>query len=133
MAKTDLKTASVLAFERKLDPSDALFSAGKWVDRKNGENWPSIGINTKSVRGTISNRLSTKDQDPAKLDASIQSPNLQTVDVAALPSDADTLRVRFTLRVLGVYQCATGRWPEPVQPSAAGLHCYRTCAPAGSW
>ena len=101
MAKTDLKTASVLAFERKLDPSDALFSAGKWVDRKNGENWPSIGINTKSVRGTISNRLSTKDQDPAKLDASIQSPNLQTVDVATLPNNADTLRARFTLRALG--------------------------------
>ncbi|MCK6412927.1 MAG: type I-F CRISPR-associated protein Csy3 [Azonexus sp.] len=101
MAKNDLKTASVLAFERKLDPSDALFSAGKWVDRKNGENWPSIGINTKSVRGTISNRLSTKDQDPAKLDASIQSPNLQTVDVATLPNNADTLRARFTLRVLG--------------------------------
>ena len=101
MANNDLKTASVLAFERKLDPSDALFSAGKWVDRKNGENWPSIGINTKSVRGTISNRLSTKDQDPAKLDASIQSPNLQTVDVATLPNNADTLRARFTLRVLG--------------------------------
>lgn len=101
MAKNELKTASVLAFERKLDPSDALFSAGKWVDRENGENWPSIGINTKSVRGTISNRLSTKDQDPAKLDASIQSPNLQTVDVATLPNNADTLRARFTLRVLG--------------------------------
>lgn len=101
MAKNDLKTASVLAFERKLDPSDALFSAGKWVDRENGANWPSIGINTKSVRGTISNRLSTKDQDPAKLDASIQSPNLQTVDVATLPNNADTLRARFTLRVLG--------------------------------
>ena len=101
MAKTDIKTASVLAFERKLDPSDALFSAGKWVDRENGANWPSIGINTKSVRGTISNRLSAKDQDPAKLDASIQSPNLQTVDVATLPNNADTLRARFTLRVLG--------------------------------
>lgn len=101
MAKTELKTASVLAFERKLDPSDALFSAGKWSDRNNGNNWPTIGINTKSVRGTISNRLSTKDQDPAKLDASIQSPNLQTVDVATLPNDTDTLRVRFTLRVLG--------------------------------
>lgn len=101
MAKTDLKTASVLAFERKLDPSDALFSAGKWVDRKNGENWPSIGINTKSVRGTISNRLSTKDQDPAKIDQKIQDPNLQTVDVATLPNNADTLRARFTLRVLG--------------------------------
>lgn len=101
MAKTDLKTASVLAFERKLDPSDALFSAGKWVDRKNGENWDSIGINTKSVRGTISNRLSTKDQDPAKIDQKIQDPNLQTVDVATLPNNADTLRARFTLRVLG--------------------------------
>ena len=30
MAKTELKTASVLAFERKLDPSDALLSAGRW-------------------------------------------------------------------------------------------------------
>lgn len=101
MAKNDLKTASVLAFERKLDPSDALFSAGKWVDRENGENWPSVGINTKSVRGTISNRLSTKDQDPAKIDQKIQDPNLQTVDVATLPNNADTLRARFTLRVLG--------------------------------
>lgn len=101
MAKTDLKTASVLAFERKLDPSDALFSAGKWDERSNGEKWGDVTVREKSVRGTISNRLSTKDQDPAKLDASIQSPNLQTVDVATLPNDADTLRVRFTLRILG--------------------------------
>ena len=101
MAKTELKTASVLAFERKLDPSDALFSAGCWDDRDNGEKWTAVGVREKSVRGTISNRLATKDQDPAKLDASIQSPNLQTVDVATLPNDADTLRVRFTLRVLG--------------------------------
>lgn len=101
MAKTDLKTASVLAFERKLDSSDALFSAGCWDDRENGQKWAAVSIREKSVRGTISNRLSTKDQDPAKLDASIQSPNLQTVDVATLPNDMDTLRVRFTLRVLG--------------------------------
>ncbi|EQD77972.1 CRISPR-associated Csy3 family protein, partial [mine drainage metagenome] len=96
-----LKTASVLAFERKLDSSDALFSAGCWSDRENGQKWVAVGVREKSVRGTISNRLSTKDQDPAKLDASIQSPNLQTVDVATLPNDMDTLRVRFTLRVLG--------------------------------
>jgi CRISPR-associated protein Csy3 len=101
MAKTDLKTASVLAFERKLDPSDALFSAGKWGERSHGEKWVAVTVREKSVRGTISNRLATKDQDPAKLDASIQSPNLQTVDVATLPNDADTLRVRFTLRILG--------------------------------
>lgn len=95
---TPLKTASVLAFERKLDPSDALFHAGDWHARNN---WQPLAVREKSVRGTISNRLKTKDQDPAKLDAAIENPNLQTVDVAALPHDADTLRVSFTLRVLG--------------------------------
>ncbi|WP_374489247.1 type I-F CRISPR-associated protein Csy3 [Zoogloea sp.] len=102
MAKTKdtLSTASVLAFERKLDPSDALFSAGPWSERAQGASWAPVGVREKSVRGTISNRLKTKDQDPAKLDAAIENPNLQTVDVATLPSNADTLRVRFTLRVL---------------------------------
>ena len=95
-----LKTASVLAFERKLDPSDALFSSGRWDDRENGSAWPAVMVREKSVRGTISHRLSIKDQDPSKLDASIQSPNLQAVDVATLPNVHDTLRVRFTLRVL---------------------------------
>src|SRR5699024_9200204 len=41
------------------------------------------------------------DQDAAKLDAAIENPNLQTVDVCMLPHDADTLRVHFTLRALG--------------------------------
>ena len=100
MTATKLKTASVLAFERKLDPSDALFYAGDWETRKNAD-WSAVEIREKSVRGTISNRLKTKDQDPAKLDAAIQNPNLQTVDVATLPADADTLRIIFTLRVLG--------------------------------
>ena len=99
-----LTTASVLAFERKLDPSDAVFHAGLWTDRENAHEraraWAPIAIREKSVRGTISNRLKTKDQDPAKLDAAIENPNLQTVDVAALPADADTLKVQFTLRVL---------------------------------
>ncbi|THF62839.1 type I-F CRISPR-associated protein Csy3 [Pseudothauera nasutitermitis] len=97
----ELKTASVLAFERKLDPSDALFHAGAWAARAAAADWPAVAIREKSVRGTISNRLKTKDQDPAKLDAAIENPNLQTVDVAALPSDADTLKVSFTVRVLG--------------------------------
>jgi len=101
MTKNELKTASVLAFERKLDPSDALFYAGRWTDRDNADLWPAIKVREKSVRGTISNRLKTKDQDPAKLDASIQNPNLQTVDVATLPNETDTLMARFTLRVLG--------------------------------
>ncbi|MCW5257861.1 type I-F CRISPR-associated protein Csy3 [Verminephrobacter aporrectodeae subsp. tuberculatae] len=96
----DLKTASVLAFERKLDPSDATFHAGRWDDRDNASRWASVTIRSKSVRGTISNRLKTKGKDPAKLDADIVKPNLQTVDVATLPAGADTLKFRFTLRVL---------------------------------
>ena len=95
-----LTTASVLAFERKLDPSDGVFSAGRWEDKESSNRWLTIPVREKSVRGTISNRLKTKDADPAKLDASIQSPNLQTVDVATLPADTDTLRVHFTLRIL---------------------------------
>ncbi len=97
----ELKTASVLAFERKLDPSDALFFAGPWGSRDESGAWRAVKNREKSVRGTISNRLKTKDQDPVKLDAAIENPNLQTVDVAALPLDADTLKVEFTLRVLG--------------------------------
>ncbi|MGB8377931.1 MAG: type I-F CRISPR-associated protein Csy3 [Rhodanobacteraceae bacterium] len=97
----ELKTASVLAFERKLDPSDALFHAGNWTDRDNHVDWKPVHINEKSVRGTISNRRKGGELDPAKLDAAIEKPNLQTVDVTALPADADTLKTHFTLRVLG--------------------------------
>lgn len=95
-----LKTASVLAFERKIDPSDALLFSGNWDMRDVEQGWQPIAIREKSVRGTISNRLKTKDQDPAKLDAAIENPNLQTVDVATLAADNDTLKVRFTVRVL---------------------------------
>lgn len=115
MSDSKLKTASVLAFERKLDPSDALFFAGDWNRRDGGSAWRSLGLSEKSVRGTISNRLKTKDHDPAKLDAMIESPNLQTVDVAALPHDCDTLKVTFTLRVLA----GTGT------PSACNDAAYR--------
>lgn len=101
MGTTALKTASVLAFERKLDPSDALLFAGTWEHRSQPENWCPISVREKSVRGTISNRLKSKEQDPVKLDAKIENPNPQTVDVATLPDDADTLVARFTLRVLG--------------------------------
>jgi CRISPR-associated protein Csy3 len=98
---TQVKTASVLAFERKLDPSDALFFAGTWDTRQQSSTWQTVSVREKSVRGTISNRLKGKEQDPAKLDAEIQKANLQTVDVATLPPDADTLKVQFSLRILG--------------------------------
>lgn len=97
-----IKTASVLAFERKLANSDGLLFAGLWANRAQREAWQPIAIQSKDVRGTISNRLKSNiATNEAKLDAEIQKPNLQRVDVAALPFDADTLRLSFTLRVLG--------------------------------
>src|SRR5690625_7863419 len=79
MSKKANKTASVLAFERKLDPSDALMYSGNWEDRDNDGGWSPIAIREKSVRGTISNRLKSSDQTAIKVDAAIQNPNLQTV------------------------------------------------------
>lgn len=91
-----LETASVLAFERNLDISDARFDQCG----DNGQRKPVV-IREKSVRGTISNRLKNAvANDPAKLDAEIQKPNLQKVDVATLDEDCHTLIARFTLKAL---------------------------------
>jgi CRISPR-associated protein Csy3 len=49
-----LTTASVLAFERKLDPSDAVFHAGRWDDRAQSHAWQLVTVREKSVRGTSS-------------------------------------------------------------------------------
>ncbi len=78
--------------------------AGNWHDRDQDDAWFPIRINSKDVRGTISNRIKTN--DPAKLDAAIQNPNLQRVDVAALPFGNDTLRVNFTATGAGQFKTA---------------------------
>nr|CBX29757.1 hypothetical protein N47_F14520 [uncultured Desulfobacterium sp.] len=92
-------TASVLAFEKKLVPSDGRMYGTKWEDRKSAI---PLKLQEKSVRGTISNRLKSSIQnDPAKLNAEVEKPNLQTVDVSALGTEEDTLKLHFTLKVLG--------------------------------
>ena len=96
-----LKTASVLAFERKLANSDGLMYSGSWENREKAESWPPVTLHEKSIRGTISNRQKNViASDPLKLDNEVQKPNLQTVDVAVLPFQHDTLKVEFTLRIL---------------------------------
>jgi CRISPR-associated protein Csy3 len=97
-------TASVLSFEKKLVPSDGRMYGTTW-DKRN-EQATALSLTEKSVRGTISNRPNKKDKaafekDPAKLDAKVESPNLQTVDVSALGTGQDTLKLHFTLKVLG--------------------------------
>jgi len=101
MAKKE-NIASVLAFEKKLVPSDGFMYGTSWGNKKNVS---PLKLIEKSVRGTISNRLKAAIQkDPAKLNAEVEKANLQTVDVCALGTDQDTLKLHFTLKVLGGIQ-----------------------------
>lgn len=98
MAKKE-NTASVLAFEKKLVPSDGYMYGCNW-DNKD-ESIPLV-LKEKSVRGTISNRLKPAlKKDPAALNNEVEKPNLQTVDACSLGPEQDTLKLRFTLKVLG--------------------------------
>lgn len=101
-AETNNVIPSVLSFQRNLNLSAGLFFAGKMEERHDFWNWPRVAIEQKGIRGTISNRPK-KDQlkDPAKLDADVTKPNIQAVDVAHLPFEADTLGVAFSLRITG--------------------------------
>jgi CRISPR-associated protein Csy3 len=106
---------SVLAFEKKLVPSDGYLSATQWEKRLTDPGRP-LKLQEKSVRGTISNRLSVAlEKDPAKLDAEVEKANLQTVDHCALPGDTDTLVMRFTLKVLSGVE----------KPSACNLESFQ--------
>ena len=96
---TTLTTASVLAFERKLEISDAIFTQ---IDSQKADaKITNVIIRKKGVRGTISNRLKNAiANDPTKLDTEIQKPNPQTIETATLDDDKDTLIARWSCKVL---------------------------------
>ncbi len=99
MAKVKNKIASVLAYEKKLVSSDGYMYGTTWENR---ENATPLKLVEKSVRGTISNRLKdTIKKDPLKLNAEVEKANLQKVDSCALGEEQDTLKLHFTLKVLG--------------------------------
>ena len=101
MAKNS-NIASVLAFEKKLVPSDGYMYGTQWENRKNDDSQIPLKLKEKSVRGTISNRLKkTVAGDPQKLNAEVEKANLQRVDACSLEPEQDTLKLHFTLKVLG--------------------------------
>ena len=103
MTKMNNDMPSVLAFEKKLVPSDGFMYGTTWNQRK--EKATPLPIIEKSVRGTISNRLKKNiANDPAKLDAEVEKPNLQTVDSCSLNDNRDTLKLYFTLKILSGVQ-----------------------------
>ena len=96
---SDIKQASVLAFERNLDISDGFLYQQNSQD-KNPTTTP-VEVHKKSVRGTISNRLkNAMAADPIKLDAEIRNANLHTVETASLDEGNDTLCARWSCKIL---------------------------------
>ena len=96
MAKAEKMIATVLAFEKKLVSSDGYFYGTTW-EKRHQTSTP-LKLIEKSVRGTISNRL--KDaikNDPLKLNAEVEKPNLQKVDACALGEHHDTLKITLYL------------------------------------
>jgi len=90
----------MLAFERKLEVSDALMYAGDWEQLgQEGENkekeWEKIPIIPRQNRSTQST-YSTTEENKTK-----PNPVSADNDDANLPHDKDTLKVSFTLRVIG--------------------------------
>jgi CRISPR-associated protein Csy3 len=98
MAK-EKNSVSVLAFEKKLVPSDGYLYGTTWEDRSNAI---PLKLKEKSVRGTISNRLPpTIKSDPLRLNKEVEKANLQKIDSCGLELEYDTLKLNFTLKVLG--------------------------------
>ncbi len=100
---TELTIPSVLAFNRKLEPSDAIIYSGSWkdIDNKNKDKWPPIELFERRNRAVKSNFKQEILDDEEKLKEEITEPNLSWGDDAALPPNTDTLKVSFSLRVFG--------------------------------
>ncbi|MES9906058.1 MAG: type I-F CRISPR-associated protein Csy3 [Sedimenticola sp.] len=92
---------SVLSFDRKLEPSDAVMQSGNWTDIAHSENWHPIKLFDRKNRAVKSNFKQEVLDDEEALQKQIEEPNIAWGDDAALPSGADTLKVSFSLRILG--------------------------------
>ena len=88
--------AKVLSFERKFEVSDALMYSGQWGSEPTQyEDWQKIAITKRLNRSTIS-AYKTGDKDKAK-----PNPVASDNDDANLYAKDDTLKVSFSVRVIG--------------------------------
>lgn len=92
-----IKLPAVLAYERKLENSDALMFAGNWGDAGEPpvQDWQVIEITKRQNRSTQSaygiNDAKKAQPNPVSSDS----------DDANLPHGTDTLKVSFSLRIIG--------------------------------
>lgn len=116
---TALTLPSVLAFSRKLEVSDALMASGLWSDIDQSDKWQPIKLHEKRNRATKS-QFGAKDEEK-------KEPNLSWGDDASLPHDADTLRISFTIKILGQLEEPTAcNSPEFEERVNQVIKTYRT-------
>ena len=120
MAKTKklAGTPSVLAFARRIDPSDACMYRTSWGDRSKMEK---LEVKTKTMRTVLSNRLKKKEAGNETGKALKESDpsewQIHRSEYCTLGPDADTLVVRFTVKFLGglsPYACNIPEYAETV-------------------
>ena len=101
MSKQEIALPSVLAFERKLEVSDALMYSGNWSDLEcSNDNetrklWKKISVTPRKNRSTQSAE-GIKDIKKTQ-----PNPVASGDDQAVIPSGCDTLKVSWTLRIIG--------------------------------
>lgn len=89
----------LLAYDRRINPSSALFAGGKWSRRGEAEGWSPIAVTHSQGVGVVSNKLShVSSSNTRDKDQDTTSSNPYGADCASLAAGDDTLRVRFTVR-----------------------------------
>lgn len=89
----DSSLPSLLAFSRKIEPSDALMTSGNQDDIDNAQSWDIIALHERKNRGTKSH-FGVKDVEK-------NQSNPVFGDGASLPYNHDTLKVSFSVKFLG--------------------------------
>ena len=110
---TNITMPTVLAFDRKLEPSDALMYSGKWKAINTDEAWDKIELFERRNRAVKSNFKQEVLEDEEELQKQIAEANLAWGDDAALLHEHDTLKVSFSLRIVsGIDQPSVCNKPE---------------------
>ncbi|BCV55580.1 MULTISPECIES: type I-F CRISPR-associated protein Csy3 [Shewanella] len=95
-----MKLPTVLAFERKLEPSDGVLFSGDWNDLNKSESWQPIQLFERRNRAVKSNFTPEVLDNEDELQKQIAEANLSWGDDASLNHGHDTLRLSFSLRVV---------------------------------
>lgn len=95
MIKNKLALPSLLSFERKLEPSDALMYSGLWEDISSADKWSPVTVVPRKNLSTQS-AFGIGDEDKTK-----PNPVAADNDDANLPLEHDTLQVYFSFKVIG--------------------------------